>query len=137
MPSYYLVERIEEAFEMSQGNALRARRLIEEWSRIDHRLLHELVEPYLASIIGKHIQPFASTATKPLDRPKKVPKPKQLTDDQLSLLLQRLDHPIATDEPGHKDIDVSKSSKKIKPMEWGAYKKIGPKRIGQESRKKD
>ncbi|MBP9693728.1 MAG: hypothetical protein KBE16_03385 [Alphaproteobacteria bacterium] len=135
MASYYLVERIEEAFELSQGNALRARRLIEEWSRTDHRLLHELVEPYLASIIGKHIQPFASTATKPLSASKKAAKPKKLTDDQLSLLLQRLDSPIQA-EAGSKEIDVSKSAKKIKPMEWGAYKKIGPNRTSHSDPKK-
>lgn len=135
MASYYLVERIEEAFELSQGNALRARRLIEEWSRIDQRLLYELVEPYLSSIIGKHIQPFASTATKPPSVSKKAAKPKKLTDDQLSLLLQRLDNPISS-EPGLTEIDVSKSSKKIKPMEWGAYKKIGSNRTSHSPPKK-
>lgn len=68
MSREYALSRVKDALEMSEGNHLKAQRLLTQWLEKDHSLLFGLVSPHMHSIIVHalaHVDKSAAPQQKP------------------------------------------------------------------------
>ena len=120
MPSYYLVECIEEALEINQKHAIKTRRSLEDRCKKDHRLLLEIVEDYLPSLIGKHLQNYLPKGSKIFGKTDPGKKKPALSKDELNNVVQE----IGAVQNDAKSIKLQ-GEKKITPMNWSHAKQLG------------
>jgi hypothetical protein len=76
MSHEYAMSRVKDALEKSDGNHLKAQRLLLQWLEKDHTLLLGLVAPHLQSIITYAISHAALPATLQRATPRKVQAPR-------------------------------------------------------------
>jgi len=91
MSREYALSRVKDALEKSDGNHLKAQRLLMSWLEKDHSLLFGLVSPHMHSIIVHalvHVDQPAVQPQKPAAK-KIIPKPNE-TSEFGSALLQSL-----------------------------------------------
>ena len=73
MSREYAMSRVRDALEKSEGNVLKAQRLVMTWLEKDHTLLIGLAGPHLQSIVSHAVNHAAAP-----EKPVQVPKPKRV-----------------------------------------------------------
>lgn len=85
MPSTsYLTERIHDALAQSEGDPLRAKRLVLQWAGRDERLLRMLVGPHIRAIIADTVDRHAGKQARPrAAAPKRAKAPAKISLDSV------------------------------------------------------
>lgn len=111
----YLTARVKEALDKSSGDVKAARRLLARWAAGDHRLLQELVGPFLPGIIahtvGGGVEPHRVV---PMRRRRKA---SALTPDALDQVVGALGEKIGTT---HQPAGMTALTNPAKPTPAGA-----------------
>jgi hypothetical protein len=90
MSREYALSRVKDALEKSDGNHLKAQRLLMSWLEKDHTLLFGLVEPHMHSIIVHALAHVDQAAQQQKPAAKKISPKTQETSEFGSALLESL-----------------------------------------------